>query len=130
MANPACISGLKLLSKRAQEEISPLLPTTLVCYVNQNMLSLSCLVNMDEVSVLFALSSRYTLDKKRISAGRSSLKITDEGVVLACTGDGHKKRPAVILAKTKDQVRSCQDFAGAHVWLQEKDSMNTDIVRS
>ena len=38
-------------------------------------------------------------------------------VVLTCTGV-NRQLPPVILAKSKNQVRNCQDIAGVHVWLQ------------
>ena len=100
--------------------------------VNQNMTGLSHLVNMDEVPVWLDLSSRYTLDTKGIkqvvvrSGSQTRARIT---VVLTCTGDG-RKLPPVILAKSKNQVRNCQDIAGVHVWLQKKAFMDTDTMRA
>ena len=41
-----------------------------------------------------------------------------------------RKLPPVILAKSKNQVRNCQDIAGVHVWLQKKAFMDTDTMRA
>mgnify|MGYP001797407683 CR=1 FL=1 len=40
-------------------------------------------------------------------------------VVLKFAEDGRKLLPA-ILAQSRNQVRKYQDFAGVHVWLQDK----------
>lgn len=105
----------------------------LVRYVNQYMTSLLRLVDMDEGVPewfdLFAYTPDEVGSKQAVvrSGSRTNTRIT---IVPAYTGDG-RKLTLVIPAKSKYEVRNCQDFAGVRVWLQQgKIFIDLNIMRS